>query len=50
MTTFKQCAEISPWQAKNPLCPFNCVDCEYFSGIYFSDNHTVEIECKLEDN
>lgn len=47
---FKEIAEIGPWHAANPDCPFNCVGCEYLSGISMHGNHEVEIECDLDDN
>ena len=50
MATFKACVEITPVQARNPLCPFNCIDCEYFGGLYFNNDKSAEISCELDDN
>ena len=47
---YKTCSEITPSQAKNPDCPFNCIGCEYFRGLQYCFNGDVEIECDLEDN
>ena len=48
--SYKYCSEISPVQALNPQCPFNCVDCEYFGGLDVTNKNDIEIICELEDN
>lgn len=45
----KLIAQITPWHAKNPDCPFDCVGCEYNSGVSVSGGD-IYVYCELDDN